>query len=65
MIQKHIINNKETHVLTGLNMKHVMKPNKNNIYIIKPLVVSQPIIHNITNNIIPVSYTHLTLPTID
>ena len=54
MIRKQVINNRETHILTGFNMTHIMKPHKNNQLTHKQFYdvsVSEPKIY-VTDNII-------------
>ena len=57
MIQKHVINNRETHILTGFNMTNVMKNHKNKELTHKPFYessITEPKIY-LTNNIIPLN----------
>ena len=57
MIRKQVINNRETHILTGFNMTHIMKPHKNNQLTHKQFYdvsVSEPKIY-VTDNIIPLN----------
>jgi mannosyltransferase OCH1-like enzyme len=56
MIRKQIINNKETHILTGFNMTHIMKtPKHNKIKRTIDISYSEPIVTPMTNNIIPLN----------
>ena len=56
MIRKHVINNKETHILTCFNMTHIMKtPKHNTIKRTIDISYSEPIITPMTNNIIPLN----------